>query len=228
MKRFWELWMLCAGVLTLGVVFLGAGCGSSSNARVRLLNAVPQQSALDMLVASKTVAPGVAYGTASAYTSVSPGSPNLQIEPTGTTNALVNQSISLASKTDYTVMASSSSSSVVATIFTDNNATPASGDIEIRVINASPTLGTADIYIVTPGTSIGSVSPTVAGVGFGAATAYQTLTAGSYEVFFAPAGLKTFTIDSGPLSFTADQIRTIVGLDGQTGGFTSSVIADLN
>ena len=107
-------------------------------------------------------------------------------------------------------------------------ATPASGQIEIRVANASGSLGTADVYVVAPGTSIASVSPTVSGVGFGSATAYQALTAGSYEVFFAPSGQKTVSIDSGSLALTAGQIRTVVGLDGQTGGFTSAVIADLN
>jgi hypothetical protein len=47
-------------------------------------------------------------------------------------------------------------------------------------------------------------------------------------VFFAPAGQKFVSIDSGSQSFTSGQIRTIVGLDGQNGGFTSAVIADLN
>lgn len=228
MDRFWKLGILCVAVVSLGIVLLGTGCGSSNNTRVRLLNAVPTQSGLDMLVASKSVATGVGYGTASAYTSVSSGSPNLQIEATGTTTALVNQSITLASKTDYTVLAMNSSSGVTAIVLTDNNATPASGQIEIRVINASPSLGASDVYVVAPGTSIASVTPTVAGVAVGSATAYQSVAAGSYEVFFAPAGQKFVSIDSGPLTFTAGQIRTVVGLDGQTGGFSSAVLADLN
>ena len=35
-------------------------------------------------------------------------------------------------------------------------------------------------------------------------------------------------IDSNPLSFSAGQIRSIVGLDGQNGGFTTAVLSDLN
>jgi Domain of unknown function (DUF4397) len=229
MNRFWKLGILWVGLLGLGVVLLTTACGSSSgNPRVRLLDASPAQAALDMLVASKTVASGVAYGTASAYTSVNSGSPNLQIEATGTTTALVNQTITVASKTDYTVLAMNSSSGTLATVLTDNNAVPASGQIEIRVINASPSLGTADVYVVAPGTSIASVTPTAAGVAVGSATGYQSLAAGSYEVFFAPTGQKTVSIDSGSLTFTAGQIRTVVGLDGQTGGFTSAVLSDLN
>lgn len=227
MKRACKLVRVCVGVLVLGAIFTSLGCGSS-NARVRMLNAAPLESSLDMLVANKTVASAVTYGTASGYTSVSSGSPNLQIEASGTTNPLVNQTITVNSGSDNTVLATNSSSSVNAVILTDNNAAPASGQIEIRVVNASSTLGTADVYIVAPGTSIGGVNPTVSGLAFGTATAYQTLTAGSYEVFFAPAGQKFVSIDSGSQSFTSGQIRTIVGLDGQNGGFTSAVIADLN
>jgi len=98
----------------------------------------------------------------------------------------------------------------------------------MRVINAAPSLGTADVYIVAPGTPITSVSPTVAGLPFGSASAYQTLAAGSYEVFFTAAGQKFAAIDSGSLSFNAGQVRTIVGMNGQSGGFTAAVIADVN
>ena len=218
---------IAVGLPIFSVIFLTTGCGSSS-ARVRLLNAAPLESSLDMLLANKNVASGVAYGTASAYTSVSSGSSNLQIEASGTSTALVNQTINLNSNTDYTILAGNSSSSLTANVLTDNNAAPASGQSEIRVINASATLGAADVYIVTPGTSISSVTPNVSGLAFGSATGYQPLTAGSYEVFFAQAGQKFVSIDSGALSFTAGQIRTIAGLDGQSGGFTTAVIADLN
>ena len=228
MNRVWRLGLLWAGILTVGTVFLTTSCGSSSKAQVRLLNAAPLESGLDMLIAGKSVATGVAYGTASAYTSVSSGGPNLQIDPTGTTTALVNQTITVNAGAQYTVLATNSSSSVVASVLTDNNTTPASGQVEIRVINASAGLGPADVYVETPGTSISSVSPTVAGLAVGAATSYQALAAASYEVFFAPAGQKFVSIDSGSLTLSAGQIRTVVGLDGQSGGFTSAIISDLN
>jgi hypothetical protein len=52
------------------------------------MNAFLGQPGLDMLIASKTMATGIGYGTASGYASVSSGSPNLEIEDTGTTNLL--------------------------------------------------------------------------------------------------------------------------------------------
>ena len=208
----------------LATLFVTAGCGSSSNARVRLMNAFLGQSSLDMLINSKSVATGVIYGSGSGYASVSSGSPNLQIENTGTTNVLVNQTISLGSKSDNTILTTGSGTVVLS----DDNTAPSSGNIKIRVINASPTLGTADVYIVPSGTSITPGSPTFAGLAYQAASGYQSLAAGSYEVIFTQQGQASAVIDSNPLSFSSGQIRSVVGLDGQNGGFTTAVLSDLN
>ena len=222
MTRLWKRAPLAVGLLTLAAAFVTTGCGSSSTASVRLLNAYSGQASLDLLINNKTVASGVTYGSASAYTSVSSGSPNLEIEDTGTTNVLVNQTINLSSKSTSTILDTSSGIAV----FADNNTAPTSGNIEIRVINASPTLGNADVYIVPSGTGI-SGSPTFASLGYGSASGYQSLAAGSYQVIFTFAGNPSPVISSNPQTFSAGQIRSIVGLDGQ-GGFTTAVLADLN
>ena len=223
MTRLWKLAPVAIGLFALAAVLVNTGCGSSSS-HVRLMNAFVGQSTLDMLINSKTVASGVIYGSASGYASVSSGSPNLQIENTGTTNVLVNQSISIPSKGDNTILATGSGTAVL----TDNNTAPSSGNIEIRVINASATLGAADVYIVPSGTGITPGSPTVASLAYQSASGYQLLAAGSYEVIFTQPGQAFAVIDSNPLSFSAGQIRSIVGLDGQNGGFTTAVLSDLN
>lgn len=223
MTRLWKLAPVAIGLFALAAVLVNTGCASSSS-RVRLMNAFVGQSSLDMLINSKTVASGVIYGSASGYASVSSGSPNLQIENTGTTNVLVNQSISIPSKGDNTILATGSG----IVVLTDNNTAPSSGNIEIRVINASATLGAADVYIVPSGTGITPGSPTVASLPYQSASGYQSLAAGSYEVIFTQPGQAFAVIDSNPLSFSAGQIRSIVGLDGQNGGFTTAVLSDLN
>ena len=188
------------------------------------MNAFVGQSSLDMLIGSQDIAPGVVYGAASGYASTSSGSGTLQIEDTGTTNILVNQPINLGAKSDSTVLATGSGTVVLA----DNNAAPSSGNIEIRVINASFTLGTADVYIVPSGTGITPGSPTFASLAYQAASGYQSLPAGSYQVIFTQPGQAFAVISSNPLSFSAGQIRSVVGLDGQLGGFTLAVLSDLN
>ena len=95
-------------------------------------------------------------------------------------------------------------------------------------MNASPGLGTADVYVLAPGSSLSSASATVSNLNFKSASSYQSLTAGTYEVYLTQPGQISALIDSGPLTLTSQQIRTVVGLDGQSGGYTTAVLPDLN
>jgi hypothetical protein len=96
------------------------------------------------------------------------------------------------------------------------------------VINASPTLGSADVYIVTSGTSIAGMTPTVSNLAYQAASGYQSLAAGSYQVVFTPPGQQLPVVTTNAQSFASGQVRTVVALDAQGGGFTTAVLSDKN
>jgi len=164
---------------------------------------------------------GVAFGAASSYTSVASGSRTVEIQANSAT--LFNQTLSVASGNN-TVLATNSGP----TIFTDHKTTPSSGNIQIRVINASTSLGMADIYVVTPGVDISTVNPTFSGLAYQSASSYATVAAGSYQIEFAQAGSKNVLINNNAISFSAGQIRTVVALDNPSGGFTTAVLSDLN
>ena len=219
---------LCVCILGLGTIFLLVGCGSGGNTRFRLMNAVPDESSLDVLVDSKSVSSNLAYGTNTGYLSESSGSHQVGIEPSGSSTTLLQQSISFGSGTDTTVISSNFSASVTNLVLTDNNSAPASGDFKIRIINASPNLGPADVYIVTPGTALDTVSPTVSNLGFGANTSYQSLAAANFEIELTSVGQKFAVVDTGSLTFTAGQVRTFVGLNNQSGGFSYAMLQDVN
>jgi hypothetical protein len=113
-------------------------------------------------------------------------------------------------------------------VLTDDNSAPASGDFKIRIVNASPNLGPADLYIVTPGIALTTVSPTLSNVGFGSTTSYQSLTAGNYEIELTSVGQKFAVVDTGSLTFSSGQVRTFVGLNNPSGGFTYAMLDDVN
>ena len=205
------------------VLLLATGCGSST-AHIRLLNAIPIQSNLDMLIDSKDVASAIAYGAASGYVSASTGSRHLQIEPSGGSTTIVDQNVSISSGSFTTVLESSAGPVVL----TDNNSAPSSGNINLRVINASSNIGSADVYIVTSGTGIGSANPNFSGVSFPSATGYSSVSAGSYQVIFTFPGTTSTKFSSSAMSFSSGQVRTIVALDGHSGGITASVLSDAN
>jgi uncharacterized protein DUF4397 len=215
--------MVCAAT-----ILLIAGCGGGGQTRFRLMNAVPDESNLEVLVNSTSVANNVAYGTSTGYQTVKSGSQQVVIEPSGSSTALLTQSISFSSGTDTTVIASNFSSGIDALVLADDNSAPASGDFKLRIVNCAPGLGPADVYIVTPATDLNTVSPTLTNLGFNSASGYQSLTAGSYEVVLTPVGQKFPAIDTGSLGFTSGQVRTFVGLNSQAGGFTYTMLQDVN
>jgi hypothetical protein len=221
---------LCAVKVCAVTIFLVliAGCGGGGKTRFRLMNAVPDESNLEVLVNSASVANNVAYGTSTGYQSVKSGSQQVVVEPSGSSTALLTQSISFSSGTDTTVIASNFSSSIAALVLADDNSAPTSGDFKIRIVNSAPGLGPADVYIVAPSTDLNTVSPTLTNLGFDSASGYQSLTAGSYEVVLTPVGQKFPAIDTGSLTFSSGQVRTFLGLNSQAGGFTYTMLQDVN
>jgi uncharacterized protein DUF4397 len=197
-KLFWAVPMsvFCA-------LLFATGCGSSS-AHVRVLNAIPIQSNIDMVIDSKDVVAAIPYGSVSGYITVRSGSRHLQIEATGSSTPFVDQNISLSSGSYDTVLDTANR----ATFFTDSHATPSSGDISIRVINASTTLGAADVYVVTSGNAMGS-TPTFSNVGVPSATGYTTLAAGSYIVYFTQPQTTNVVLATGTLTLSSGQVRTV-------------------
>lgn len=207
-------------LITLSTIFFATGCGSSST-KIRLLNAMDGQTSINLVVDNSTVATGVAFGAASSYSSTESGSHTIEIQANSAT--LFNQTLNVGSGNN-TVLATNSGP----TIFADNKTTPSSGNIQIRVINASTSLGTADVYVVASGVDISTVNPTFSALAYQSASSYSTVAAGSYQIEFAQAGSKNVLINSNAISFSAGQIRTVVALDNPSGGFTTAVLSDLN
>lgn len=228
MDRFVRLMPLCAGVLSVATILLIVGCGGGGQTRFRFMNAVPNEANLDILVNGTSVASNVAYGTSNAYQKVQSGSQQIVIEPSGSTTALLTQSITFPSGADTTVIASNFTSNISALVLADDNSAPTSGDFKLRVVNDAPGLGGADVYIVAAGTDLNTVSPNITNLAFGAASPYQSMTAGSFEIVLTSVGEKIPAVDSGALTFSASQVRTFVGLNSQSGGFTYTMLQDVN
>jgi hypothetical protein len=216
-------------VVLTGFAFVLSGCGQGDKTWLRAMNATPQETEIDVSLNSNSFASNVAYGTTSDYSSVGSGSHTLQIYPPGVATPYIDETISLTAGDKYTVLSANVLSSANTLLLIDETSTPASNTAELRIVNASPVLGTVDVYVVSPGTDLSSVSPTISGLTFEAVSTYQSLTASkAYEVYFTVANQKTAQIDSGPVTYSNAEVRTMVALNGEAGGYTLAILKDLN
>jgi Domain of unknown function (DUF4397) len=228
-RRFHGTTQRWHGLLVLVFVFGLSGCGNGNKTQLRAMNGTPEESQIDVSLDSQTLASGVAYGTDSDYGSVSSGSRHLQIYPAGVATAYIDKTITLNSGGKYTVVSANVLSSATALLLSDEETKPSSATAELRIVNASPSLGTVDVYIVSPGTDLSTVSPTISGFAFEAVSTYRSLTAKTaYEIYVTAANEKTAEIDSGPVTYSGGEARTMIALDGAAGGYTLATLSDLD
>jgi Domain of unknown function (DUF4397) len=216
-----------------------ASCGSS-NSNARFVNAIPDSAAaLDIDINGTkefTVAFPVASG--STYVSVPSGSDTIEgLAASSTTVAFPNQTITLNSGSQYTLVGTGLLSGTVTVLNPlDTNTAPANGTVSFRVINASqfgPLGGgtPADIYIlanpVTCQIGVAPCTATISGLAYQSTSGYVNQNYNSngqgYTMYVTVAGnptpVWTFPLSGG--SSSVGTIRTLVLTDGACTGSCS-------
>ncbi len=215
-------------VLIVLALITSCGGGGGTTASLRVVQASPDQAAVNVLIDGKLQVSDVAYAGNTGYLSVNPGTKDLQLELNTNNSLVLDAKVPVTSSSETTVVLTGNSGSLKPVILADSNSAPTAGDIEIRVMNAAPGIAAADVYIVPAGSNISTLSPVATSLAFQAATSYQTLTAGTYQVFLTVPGTKSAYLSSVSLVLTGGQIRTVVGINGVGTGFTSLTLADLD
>jgi hypothetical protein len=228
MKQSWKPVSLCVVVISVAIGALLTGCGGGGSSKIRFLSLSPDAPPFNILVDTKTVTNNFGFAVSTGYMSISSGSRQIQYEPVGTTNPVINTTEDIAGGTNNTFIAENFLATIKGVSYVDNQTVPTTGNFQVRVINAAASLGAADIYLLPSGTDINSVTPTASNVPVGGATAYISLAAGAYQIFFTQPNFKTVQIDSGTITFAANTNRTIIGYSGQFGGFATLTLNDLN
>ena len=224
--------------LTLLATLAVAACDDDDNdvtapattAQLRVVHASPDAPNVDVLVDNTAALTNVAYKAASAYLQVPSGSRNLKVRATGTTTVVIDQTATLNEGSAYTVIATGRVASIAPLVLTDDQTSPAAGNVRVRLVHASPAAGNVDIYVTSTTADITTATPTLANVAFRAASNYLEVPAGTYRVRITPAGTKTVAIDVNNIALTAGQVRTAVAVDAPGGGVPLGAIllADKN
>ncbi|HVO79986.1 MAG TPA: DUF4397 domain-containing protein [Terriglobales bacterium] len=214
--------------MILTTMFVAVGCSSGGRTQLRVLQASPDETAINVLIDGKTLVGDVGYATPTNYASVSDGSRHLQVEPVGSTTPVIDETVTFNRGTNSTLITANAAVSITPILLTDNTTAPSSGDVQLRFVNAGLAAGDVDIYVVQPGIVPGGVPPTIGSLTFESASGYQSLTAGTYDIFVTIAGTTFAYIDAGPLTFSAGENRTFVVVSDQLGGYSLVTLSDLN
>jgi hypothetical protein len=209
-------------------------CGDDNNGpqgqgRLRIVHLSPDAPPVDVVLDGDTVLTNTPYRAASDYLDASAGGHTLQISEAGTTNTLLDEDVSVADGTDYTVLVADTLADLEAITLTDDNDPPPSGKIKVRAIQGAPSAPPAvDIYVTDPGADLTNATPVATDVEFGDVSPYIDADAGSFQVRVTRAGTKDVLIDSGALTLESGQVRTAIAVDAEGGGapFDLLVLAD--
>jgi Domain of unknown function (DUF4397) len=227
--RFFRAAGACLLLSTMAL--LTNGCNSNgNNAQLRALQAsADEATTLNVLLDGNTVFSNLVLGTPSSYMSESLGSRHLQVEPSNSSTPSIDETLTLDSSTNYTLITANVASSLTPILLTDDQTAPASGDFQLRFVNAAPSAGPVDCYLVPSGTAVGGVGPTVASIGFTAASPYQSMTAGTYDLVFTQAGFPGVPYAQvSSIAFSSGQNRTVVLTPDALGGYAAVMLNDLN
>jgi hypothetical protein len=248
MSRLLKVLSFALAVIAIGM--LAASCGSG-NAQYRVVNAIPNTSSIstyfDIQMNGSTLNTGgmtfeaTFPGPQNRYQSVSSGADTLGVFEAGQAGQsgaipLISSALNLAGGTQYTVILSGNQTStypLVAHVITDTNPTPTSGDVGIRVLDASLSLasiGSVDVYALpsintccTLGTgqvASGLQYPQSSGTGGSIDSGYQNIGLASNLTVWVTAHGNTSEIlyHSTISSLTAGQNYTLVLVDTAPGG----------
>ena len=216
--------------LLLAVMTL-AGCGgignNSNTGSVRLVNGTSEYSALDFYVADAKKLSGVASYGASEFVSVDSGSgQTFKLTQGGSTTAAYQTTAASVTKdVNYSLVAYVSGSTLQLATISENQADPASGNGQIRVLNTSAEVGGVDIYAVASGATLTGASPIATNVSTSASSGFIDVSKGTYRlVVTAYQDKSDIRLDIPSFTLADKQIVNLV-LTKTTGGVLANALA---
>jgi hypothetical protein len=181
---------LCLVLAVLAALSLsGCDSGSSSDhAQIRLLNASPGYTSLDLYAngedddTDQQRIAAVAFDSVSAYTQIDSGTYNVKFKRASVTSTLQTLSAQqLADDTHSTFIAFGSTGHFSAVQLSDDVTAPDSGLVKVQLLNAAEA-GTLDVYLTESSVSLDDATPVFAAVIPAGTGALTTIDSGDYRL----------------------------------------------
>ena len=143
MKRLTFVFLVLVLVGTTTVLAAG------HEARVRVVHASPDAPAVDVWVNDSIKAfSNAPFKGITGYAALEPDTYNVKVVPAGATEPVVIEAdLTLAAKTDYTVVAVGTLAVIEPIVLVDDNTLPAAGKAHVRFVHCSPDAPNVDIAV---------------------------------------------------------------------------------
>lgn len=178
----------------LGVGTLLPGCGgggsSSSDASLRVVNALVSRNAIDVYEGSTLLFSGIAGGDASEGKDVGTTSLKFNVRTAGSSVNNLEQTVSLNQDHRTTVILTGPDSALGLGTFVENEDDPDGGYAKLRLINTLQTGDALDLYLTANVDDLSSQSPVLSNLGKGGTSGFRSLSKGTYRLRVTTSGDK--------------------------------------
>jgi len=205
--------MLCVLIVLAGRLDVTAA--DSTQARVRVLIAVPDTQGITVVLGGGHLADNAAYRTLSTYQTLTQGQYNLSIYPENRTDqasVLYTRTITLNGAKDYTITLTGTQANkeLIVTVNTDDNTVDAN---KTRVRFGNAQRGTNEVALATQGTNV-----VIGRARYGQTADYTLLDPGTYSLFVNDS--KTKVVTTADVNFApggdATSSALLINVDGGT------------
>jgi hypothetical protein len=188
------------------------GSSSRRRARAMFVHASPDAPAVDIFVGARRVARNVEFPENTSYLSFRPGARRVKVNVAGTSTTVIDATVALEPRRNYTVFAANNVASIEPLVLQDDLTRPAPGNAHVRFVHLSPNAPAVDVAIAGGPVVFGNKA-------FKDYTSFTPVPAGSYDLEVRVAGTTTVALPLPGIQLREGQIYTVFakGLLGGSG-----------
>ena len=196
--------LTCVLSLALGSCNTGKGVSNgSTHGTLRLINVIPNAGGpLNVTFDLKPFVTDLPFEGMTQYQTIDAGLREVQVSVAGSSTNVIDVTPVFLPDTAYTFVAFGALANASGMILNDTLIfDPGAGMFALRVVNGASNNGGVDVYVTAPGEDLNTVSPSIAGVGYGTTSFFVNLPVGDREIRITAANSKQVIYDTPAQTF---------------------------
>jgi hypothetical protein len=223
-----------AGIGMLAGVTALSGCqldniagNTGAQGLVQFINAAPRYSAMNLFVDSTSALtrPQAYDSGSSVYVNALANPRTFRVTAGSDTTTIASSQLLVQNMSVYTMIVTQHATGAGLLVLPDTVSPLPSGQVGIRVINASPSAGPVDFYLTGADSTL--TTPVASNITFEGTSGYilAPVPAGTLRVRITTAGTKTVLLDVDASLLTDGQARSVLLMDAAGGGLPATWLA---